>query len=106
MSETEGRSINIQPADIIKMLRLQTDEEYDLVNKSWRLLFDLLCYMKDGTQISSSLVTWTKVGDDKFIASTCEKSVSFDVSPETDPDIVFQEIADAVAESQSIRLPI
>jgi hypothetical protein len=99
------RSINIQPADIMKMLSL-TEEQYDLVNKSWRLLFDLLCYMKDGTQITSSLVVWTKVGEDKFIASMGEKSVSLDINPETDVDVIYQELADAISASNNIRLPI
>jgi hypothetical protein len=107
MSESvKGRSINIQPSDLIRILRLQDDTSYDLVSRSWRLLFDLLCYLKDGAQITSSMVTWTKVGDDHFIVSDGNKSLSFNVTPETDPDIVFQEIADAIAESQNIRLPI
>jgi hypothetical protein len=104
--DTTGKSINLQPADIIRLLRLQNDEQYDLVSKSWRLLFDLLCYMKDGAQITSSMVTWTKVGDGNFLATVGDNTLSFSVTPETDPDIVFQEIADAIAESQSIRLPI
>jgi hypothetical protein len=106
MDNPTGKSSNIQPADIIRMLKLQNDEEYDLVSKSWRLLFDLLCYLKDGAQITSSMVTWTKVGDESFIANSGDNTLSFNITPETDPDIVFQEIADAVAESQNIRLPI
>jgi hypothetical protein len=102
----QGRSINIQPSDLIKMLHLETDESYDLVSKSWRLLFDLLCCMRDGAQITSSMVIWTKIGDSQFTVSSGDKSLSFEVTPEIEPDIVYQEIADAIAESQSIRLPI
>jgi len=99
-------TINIQPKEIKKLLEIKSEKDYDLVLKAYKLLFDLLCYAKDGSSFVTGMVTWVKCSDDEIVVSNGKKSVVLKVKPETQPEVLFQELAEAVGKSFEIILPV
>ena len=95
----------VQPDGIRKLLNIKTDQEYDLVIKSWRFLFDFLYAMEDGTQIVSNLIIFTKCGNLKVLMSTDEKQLELEFNPEVNDDDLFEEIFGLIDETKIVKLP-
>lgn len=99
-------SINIQPKDIRKMLRVENDEDYELVLKTLRFMFDILCYAKDGSTINTGMVSFVKCSDDEFYVQDEDRTYQFKIIPETQTEVIFQELAEALSRSAEIILPV
>ena len=100
------KHMSIQPCDLMKMLNIQNDRDFDLVTKSCRLLFDLLCYLGEGSELVVSNVKFVKTSNVEVLASDGIKGVSFEVKPDTDIQRVLEELIDAASEVSGIKLPI
>lgn len=96
----------LQPSDVRRFLNIQTDEEYNLVVKSWRFLFDFLFAAKDGTQIVSNLVQFTKCGDLNLLLSSNDgRQLELEFNPNIDELVMFDEILGAINDLGIIKLP-
>ena len=102
---TEDDFSIVQPEGIRKLLNIKTDQEYDLVIKSWRFLFDFLYAMEDGTQVISNLVKFTKCGNLGILVSSGEKQLELEFTPEIDEDDLFEEIFGLIDETKIVKLP-
>lgn len=96
----------LQPSDVRRFLNIQTDEEYELVVKSWRFLFDFLFAVKDGTQIVSNLIQFTKCGDLTVLAASSDgRQLELEFNPKIDELVMFDEILGVVNDLGIIKLP-
>ena len=102
---TEDDFSIVQPEGIRKLLNIKTDQEYDLVIKSWRFLFDFLYAMEDGTQVISNLVKFTKCGNLGILVSSDDKQLELEFTPEIDEDDLFEEIFGLIDETKIVKLP-
>lgn len=96
----------LQPSDVRRLLNIQTDSEYELVVKSWRFLFDFLFAAKDGTQIVSNLIQFTKCGDLNILMTSEDgRQVEIEFNPKIDELVMFDEILGVVHDLGIIKLP-
>ena len=95
----------LQPADVRQILNIKTDEEYELIVKSWRFLFDFLYYAGDGTQIVSNLVTFTKCGSIWLLMSKDNKGVELEFTKEINETDLYEEIMSLIDDKKIIKLP-
>lgn len=95
----------LQPADIRAIIGIKTDEEFDLVLKSWRFLFDFLFAAKDGTQLQSNLVRFTKCGNLGLLASCGDKNIELKFDSNIDQDDLFDEIIGIIEDNKIVKLP-
>jgi hypothetical protein len=95
----------LQPSDIRQILNIKNDEEYDLIVKSWRFLFDFLYAAEDGTQIVSNLVKFTKCGSLGALVSSENKGVEIEFSSEINEANLYDEIMSLIDDKKIIKLP-
>lgn len=96
----------LQPSDVRRFLNIQTDGEYELVVKSWRFLFDFLFAAKDGTQIVSNLIQFTKCGESVLMVNNDDgRQVEIEFNPKIDELVMFDEILGVVNDLGIIKLP-
>lgn len=100
------KSLTMQPTDIKRILQIKNEEEFELVIKAYRFLFDILCYLKEGGNITTGIVTWTKYSDSEVIATDNESNVIFKTSVDFKSDIMFEELSDAISKASEIVIPV
>jgi hypothetical protein len=103
--ENDNDFFVLQPSDIRNILGVKTDEEFDLILKSWRFLFDFLFAAKDGTQINSNLVKFTKCGNLGVLASCGDRNTELEFKPTLDKDDLFDEILGVISDNKIVKLP-
>jgi hypothetical protein len=96
----------IQPKDLITILGLQGDKDYELVSKAYHFLFDILCYLGTGSELVTNSVKFVKVTETEVIVSNDEKSAAFQIKPDEDVQRILQDLLDVVADSGVVKLPI
>jgi hypothetical protein len=105
MVDNDNDFFVLQPSDIRNILGVKTDEEFDLILKSWRFLFDFLFAAKDGTQINSNLVKFTKCGNLGVLASCGDRNIELEFNPVIDKDDLFDEILGVISDNKIVKLP-
>jgi hypothetical protein len=98
--------MSLQPDDLIRILGLQGEKDYEIVSKAYRLLFDILCYLGAGSELVTNSVKFIKVSETEVLATDGIKSTAFEVRPDEDVQRVFQDLMDAVADTGSVKLPL
>jgi hypothetical protein len=106
MDEETVKYSVLQPEDVRRILNITDDAEYELVVRSWRFLFDFLYSAKDGTQVISNLVQWTKCGNlGVLVTSNDYRQMELEFAPEIGLDNLFEEIMGVVEDSGIVKLP-
>ena len=96
----------LQPKDLRRVLGIKNDADYNLVVKSWRFLFDFLYAVKDGTQIVSNLVNFTKCENFSVLVSSEDgRQLELEFNPNIDEDDLFEEFLGVLDDTKIVRLP-
>lgn len=96
----------LQPKDIRRVLGIRNDADYEMVVKSWRFLFDFLYAAKDGTQIISNLVNFTKCENVSVLVSNTDgRQLELEFNPNIDEDDLFEEFLGVLDDTKIVRLP-
>lgn len=98
--------MSIQPHDLIRILGLQGEKDYELVSKAYRFLFDVLCYLGTGSELITNSVKFVKTSQIETMATDDVKTTAFQVNPDEDVQRVLQDLMDAVSDAGIVKLPI
>jgi hypothetical protein len=98
--------MSLQPTDLIRILGLQGEKEYEIVSKAYRFLFDVLCYLGTGSELVTNSVRFVKVSETEVLATDDIKGTAFEVKPDDNVQRVLQDLMDAVADTGSVKLPL
>lgn len=107
MDTSEEKCYVFQPNDIKRFLKITNDNDYDLVIKSWRFLFDFMYAMPDGTVVHSNLVKWIKCRSHEVVAvdSCGNRQLEFNFCPELDEEDLSDEIIGVLKDSKIVKIP-
>jgi hypothetical protein len=74
--------------------------------RSYRFLFDILCYLKEGGQVTTGIVTLTKYSDQDVLLTDGEQTVAVKVDVDIKSDMMFEEFSEAISRASEIVIPV